>query len=80
MEHAASKVSIKENPALYVAIFNNAAIARIISTREPDVMRQAENLLWRAANVRDESGNLVEGSSVAYANLIQLERLSAVPH
>lgn len=75
---AASRVSASENPELYAAIFNNAAVAKILSTTTPHVMRQARAELWKAANTRDSRGELAPGARVAYVNLLKLERLGLV--
>jgi len=75
---AASRVSVRENPELYVAIYNNAAVAKIISTTTPHVMKLARAELWKAANARDKKGALAPGAKIAYANLIKLERLGLV--
>ncbi len=75
---AASRVSANEDPELYAAIFNNAAIAKILSTTTPHVMRQAKAELWKAANTRDNQGKLAPGARVAYVNLLKLERLGIV--
>ena len=79
MGEASARVGRHENPELYVAIFNNAAVGKILSTRDEEIMYQAKALLWRAANTRGGDGNLVEGATVAYTNLLQLERSGAVP-
>ncbi len=78
MGEAAARVGQYENPELYVAIYNNAAVGKILSTRQDDIMTHAKNLLWKAANTRGRDGRLVKGTSTAYSNLLQLERSAAV--
>ena len=79
LKKSASFVHARESKETLAAVLNNAAVARIMFSKDYIEMRETKSWLWRAANFRDKQGEPVPSAIIAYFNLIQLERTFSVP-
>ena len=71
---AAGLTNATAEPQSYASIFNNAAVALILSGKTEDDIKKAKSWLNRAMNIVDAQGVPVRGAKLAIYNSIQLDR------
>jgi hypothetical protein len=73
---AAGRVIKKNDPEIFAAIYNNAAISLLYKNPTPEDILTIKSWLTKASKTKDRDGHVVRGAKLALLNLVALDKLA----